>query len=728
MFGQLAGRVRSFGSCSGGNAVTSLNNLTGALTLQAGSGITITDNGTNTITVSATDATGANVSLSNLSGVAINTDLLPGTTDTVSLGSNAARFKNLWLAGNGTVGGTLAVTGDVTGGTYNTAAISGGSLTSNTVNGLGLTSSAITGTGALSLSAGGSNQNLTLQGTGSGSVIIQAPLFHNANGATYSFDPADNSGVTATICTTAGNCVGVGGGVTTLGGTIGTIPVFTGTHAIGDSLLTQSGTTVTVDGTLAATNLQGDGSGVTNVNAATLQGNSASYFTNASNIATGTLNDNRLSSNVALLAGDNDFTGTTLQHNGSNVCDASNNCNYAPAGGGTSYIWNGITAQTADFNITGNGTVGTLSVTNNAGIGGTLTVTSTINTASITGGSLSSSAVNNLNVSGTAISGTGALSIAAGGSNQNLSLQGTGTGSVIVQTPLFHNANGATYNFDAANGSGVTATICTTVGNCAGTGGGLIASGTPTAGTIGVFTSANSIGNSQLSDSGTTLTYTGNMIIQGTNSLSLGTAGPTGNTGSVSFNNATNANKLTLQAGATATPNLTFTLPTADGGSGYCLQTNGSGVLSFNSCTGGGAGGVTSLNSLDGVLHLQGTTNQVSISSNGTDTLTLSLPQDIATTSSPIFTNVTASGTLQGATVNATSALQLNGQDINNSGVLNNVAYLGATSQTFTGANAFNGSGVGLTVANDATIGADLNSWRRDYCQSCHFNPTWYGR
>ncbi len=52
-------------------------------------------------------------------------------------------------------------------------------------------------------------------------------------------------------------------------------------------LLPESGTTITVGGTLVATNLQGNGSAITNLN--------------ASNIATGTLADARLSANVSLL-------------------------------------------------------------------------------------------------------------------------------------------------------------------------------------------------------------------------------------------------------------------------------------------------------------------------------------------------------------------------------------------------------------------------------------------
>jgi len=78
-----------------------------------------------------------------------------------------------------------------------------------------------------------------------------------------------------------------------------------------------------------------DGSLLTNVNAATLQGNSASYFTNASNISSGTLNDNRLSANVDLLNADQTVTGDKT-FNGDNTFNGSN-------------TFNGVTIQNGNF-------------------------------------------------------------------------------------------------------------------------------------------------------------------------------------------------------------------------------------------------------------------------------------------------------------------------------------------------------------------------------------------
>ncbi len=131
--------------------------------------------------------------------------------------------------------------------------------------------------------------------------------------------------------------------------------------------------------------------------------------------------------------------------------------------------------------------------------------------------------------------------------------------------------------------------------------------------------------------------------------LTLGTpnSGGTPRDGTISFNNASTNYKVILQSGATnnTSADLTLTLPTADGSAGDCLKTNGSGVLSFVACVGGGGGGgVVSVNSLTGTLNLLGTTNQISVSSGGSN-ITLSTPQNINNTATPTFGGLTINGT-----------------------------------------------------------------------------------
>ncbi len=73
---------------------------------------------------------------------------------------------------------------------------------------------------------------------------------------------------------------------------------------------TQETGSINVSGTVIAGNFQGNGSSLTNVDAISLNGQSASYYTDAANISSGTLNDSRLSSNVALQNGNNTFSSS----------------------------------------------------------------------------------------------------------------------------------------------------------------------------------------------------------------------------------------------------------------------------------------------------------------------------------------------------------------------------------------------------------------------------------
>jgi len=72
-------------------------NLTGAVHFVSGTNVTLAQVGQD-ITINATaSGSGANVSLSNLSTVAINTSLLPGVDNTVDLGSSSKNFHTLFV-------------------------------------------------------------------------------------------------------------------------------------------------------------------------------------------------------------------------------------------------------------------------------------------------------------------------------------------------------------------------------------------------------------------------------------------------------------------------------------------------------------------------------------------------------------------------------------------------------------------------------------------------------
>ncbi len=186
--------------------------------------------------------------------------------------------------------------------------------------------------------------------------------------------------------------------------------------------------------------------------------------------------------------------------------------------------------------------------------------------------------------------------------------------------------------------------------------------------------------------------------LSGANALTLGSSG--NSNGAILFKNATNNSTLTLQSGVVPS-DVTFTLPTTDGSNGSCLQTNGSGALSFQACTGGPGGGVTSLT---------GTAHQISVSS-PTGNVTLSLPQDIDAASSPTFNGLTVSGSvLSNNFVEALAGTDLNvnaGSDniiFTANGITFNLPNSGPSSQTIctTGITCVSGGGQAVVLAPGA--------------------------
>ncbi|HEU5379411.1 MAG TPA: hypothetical protein VFV38_28645, partial [Ktedonobacteraceae bacterium] len=261
------------------------------------------------------------------------------------------------------------------------------------------------------------------------------------------------------------------------------------------------------------------------------------------------------------------------------------------------------------------------------------------------------------------ITPTGALTI--GAPSQHLTLQGNGSSILTSSNGTFTTTIGftdpianTTLNFPALSAG--TYMVCTTNGNCAGVAGGVTTSG-GTIGKLAKFTGSQVLGDSILSEIGSTFTIAGSEVIQGAGGLTIGVASSAN--GKVVFQNATNAHTLALQSGTTAS-DLTLTLPTADGSSGQCLSTNGSGVLSFQPClTGAGAnGGVSSLDTLVGALTIansssagstitldNASTSQKGIAQfNATNFAasagTINTIQDIALTSSPTFAGLNVTG------------------------------------------------------------------------------------
>ncbi len=89
---------------------------------------------------------------------------------------------------------------------------------------------------------------------------------------------------------------------------------------------------------------------------------------------------------------------------------------------------------------------------------------------------------------------------------------------------------------------------------------------------------------------------------------------------------------------------------------------DGSTWVSLTEGSGSGGSSVESLNTLTGALTLQGTTNQVTVSDDGTDTITISLPQDINTTAAVEFGSLTTSGNISaGGNLSTSGTLAVEG-------------------------------------------------------------------
>jgi len=399
-----------------------------------------------------------------------------------------------------------------------------------------------------------------------------------------------------------------------------------------------------------------------------LGGQPASFYTNATNISTGTLSDARLSASVTLQG--NAFNGASqlVQNNSSGDLPA------LP----------GINLTNLNASQLTVGTVNDLRLSPNVTLQG-----NTFNGASqlIQATNLSfypalnGSLITNLNASNLA-SGTVNDNLLSsnvaflGASNQTFS--GNNTFSNIISAPGLETTNsghiiavgfggtatgGLNYNFDNSATPG-TYTICTTVGNCAGSGGGVTTPG-GTANYVPKFTGAQTLGNSLIYDNGTDV-----FVNQATGTYTLDVAGDINSTTGLRVG----GNLVCTSAGCGASS-----------GSGFYIQ-NGTGVqtganyyirsASTSAVTGvlEGASGQTA-----DILDVQGF--------NGGSK----------------YLAVTTAGISVAGNVNTSSQYQVGGIQISSANLSNdtNLAKLSAN-QTFSGNNTFTGT-ITIQPAVDST-------------------------
>ena len=571
------GGAPAFAACPSASGVTSLNGLTGALSIAnaTGAGATVTinnastaakgiaqfnatnfsDNGAGTINTiqninSGATPTFAGVNTNTITpsapltvGISAQTALLQGSTTTITSSGagnnivlNSANTIELQsptnVTGNASVSGTLAA--------------NGGNITS---------SGALNITPGGTLTVGASSQTLTLQGgasttfkatSGANSTIV---AFASPTANTTLNFPALSAG-TYTICTTSGNCAGAG-------------------VTLQSAYNNSSSPEIVLDATRGALTLRDNATPI-GANLLEVQDNTGATtylaVTSSGLAVTGTAT---ISGNINSSGGSLQTGGTTRVDNGGNLTNIGSLTLSGAISGGTSFSGSG------NINTTG-GVIQTNSTTrlDNSG--------NLVNIAAIT-------ATGN----GTLQGGTLTLGTNVQAGTVVFNDGSTNTGSLTV-APLGQNT---VYTLPDP-GAG-TATICLTSGNCTGVGGGVTTAG-GTTNTVPKFTAPQSIGDSIITDNGSTVTIGGTLgvnTITPTGAFTAGAVGQTatlrGSTTTITSNGAGNnivlnaANTIELQSSTNVTGNLDVS-GTLTAGTANAFQVDASGNVTagtYNSNT-----------------------------------------------------------------------------------------------------------------------------------------------
>ena len=830
-------------SASGPLAINSAGNISCATCAIAGSGVTSLNGLTGALSIANASATGSTITLDNAStaqkGIAqfnssnfsassgtINTIQDIGLAATPQFGrltvTSSQASSAMFLVNNTNVGasgnlldvqlngasrlavspaGAMTLTGTLNGQTISSAANFTGTLA---VAGLASLNAGATVTGTLtantltptsSLTVGATNQSFLVQGSAASTITATnganttTLAFQSPTAAvTYRFLTA--AAGTYDVCTTVGNCAGVAGGVTTAGGSTNRLAKFTGSQAIGDSIITDNGTTVTIGGTLAVNTLTPTAAltlGATSQNL-TMQGASVNLtstsggFTNTLSFATpagsskaitvpnasGTLvvsasgplaidSAGNITCSTCAIAGSgvtslNSLTGALTIANASTagstitINDATTAAKGIASFNSTNFsVTSGAVNTIQDISITsapqfgrlqvGSGQASaTMLIVNNSNASGSgnlidlrlnsvsrmsvspagdMTLVGNVNGQTISSaanltGTLAVAGLASLNAGATVtgtltantITPTGSLTV--GATNQSFLVQGSSASTITAtsgankttvafQTPT---AN-VTYRFLTAAAG--TYDICTSAGNC----GGVTTAG-GTTNQLAKFTGSGSIGDSIISDNGSTVTIGGTLAVNTLTPTAALTVGATGQ--NLTMQGAT-VNLTSTSGGITnsltfATPtstNKTITIPDASGtlvvSASGPLAINAAGNITCATCV-TASGAVTSLNGLTGALTIANastggstiTINDASTAQKGiaqfnstnfsASSGTINTIQNINTTAAPQFgqltltssqasaamivvnnTNVSASGNLLDLQLNGSSRL-----------------------------------------------------------------------
>ncbi|MCX7996708.1 MAG: autotransporter adhesin family protein, partial [Patescibacteria group bacterium] len=331
--------------------------------------------------------------------------------------------------------------------------------------------------------------------------------------ATYTFPPI--TAASAEVCLSTGNCLSVGGTVTSPGGTTNRIAKFTGANTIDDSLISDNGTIVTVNGDFAVTGISSFAGNVDGGGTAAI-----SNFTtiNGANISGGTLSGGNVSDGT--LSG-GDYSAGGLVAPGA----------YAiRIGDGTSLsLFDGTQTifSVSDDGLTGTLVVNTITTSNISAFTalGDITGTAssdisgfqTINGATISGGSLEGGTLTGGTYADTGATVSGAFDLTIGngdafrisdGTNTILNITDAGTTTNIsrINTLVFGSTLTGTIDLAVLGQNRVytlpdsDGVICLDSGNCTSVGGTVTVSTPGTTNRIPRFTGAQTIADGSIQD------------------------------------------------------------------------------------------------------------------------------------------------------------------------------------------------------------------------------------
>lgn len=584
---------------------------------------------------------------------------LNGTVNGQTISSAANFTGTLGVTGNISTSATLfanaiGVTTNINAsGTTSTGALS---VTNNAGVGGNLTVTGATNTNTITptaaLTVGSTTQAFTLQGSATSTITATGGGFTTTVGFTgtpsaavaYNFDRAAAAG-TYLICTTAGNCAGVGGGVTTAGGSTNQLAKFTGSQAIGNSIISDNGSTVTIAGTLTV---------------------------------------NAILPSAALTIG---ATSQDLTLQGANTTLSATN-----SGVTNSLVF--ATPASGNKSITIPNASGTICLTsgNCAGVGGTGDVLQGGNTFGTTM-TLGSNDAFDFNLE---TSGVTRLSIAANGSsitlsnNTDLFLQGS---SAFISNS--QGSSGEAFGFDAAVGGNAVAVGRQAI---AGTGG---AFGSPVA--VGYQASAASWGTAiggQSSTTGDESVAIGNSATAASQGIAIGVSASTaGDTGSIAigFNASTTAsNQLVVGSNNFGITQAFFGSGVTDATpSNFTLQATGGSGTNIAGASLTISGGAGTGNASGGNVNLQVATPGASGSSANVPVTVMSLS---GTTGAALFQNAANSAVaFQVQNAGGTSVLT-----IDTTNILTRISGAGSDASLVSGTGAIQiGSDAGANLAFD---------------------------